>query len=82
VHTPCAHALATAQAFSLTRTAHRALGHYQALRSRTRGAKAEVDAEWERVLNLVKAQWEITKGLAEAAGVALGVSEPPEPEPP
>ena len=75
-------ALATAQSFSLERTADLALGRYQALRSRTRGAKAEADAEWERVLNLVKAQWEITKGLAEAAGVALGVAEPPEPEGP
>lgn len=75
-------ALATAQGFSLERTADLALGHYQALRSRAPGAKAEADAEWERVLNLVKAQWKITKGLAEAAGVALGVAEPPESEGP
>jgi glycosyltransferase involved in cell wall biosynthesis len=73
-----AHTLATAQAFSLARTADRALSHYQALRSRTPGAKAEADAEWGRALNLIKAQWEITKDLAEAAGVALEVSEPPE----
>jgi len=70
-------ALKTAREFSLERTADKALAHYQALLSQAPANKSEEDAAWERVINLIKAQWEITRGMAEAAGAALRSAEPP-----
>ena len=58
-------------------TADKALERYQVLLSRALTSKTEDDAAWERVRNLIKVQWEITKGLTEAASAALRSGEPP-----
>lgn len=70
-------ALKTAGEFSMRRTADKALEYYQALLSGALTSKTEEDAAWERVLSLIKVQWEITRGLTEAAGTALRSGEPP-----
>ncbi len=70
-------ALKTAGEFSMQCTADKALEYYQALLSGALTSKTEEDAAWERVLSLIKVQWEITKGLTEAAGAALRSGEPP-----
>ncbi len=66
----------TADEFSLAATADRALACYERLLSRTLPSRTEEDAAWERVLSLIRTQWEITRELAEAAGVALRSGEP------
>lgn len=65
-------ARATAVAFSMPRSATTALACYEALCARTTADHSEEDAEWERVLRLIQAEWTILKGLAAAAAAALG----------
>lgn len=62
----------TAAAFSMPRSAATALACYEALRARTVADHSEEDAEWERVLRLIQAEWTVLKGLAAAAAAALG----------
>ncbi len=66
----------TAEEFSMEATADRALACYDRLLSRVLPSRTEEDAAWERVLSLIRTQWEITRELAEAAGVALRSGEP------
>lgn len=72
----------TAAAFSMSRSADKALSYYQALRQRTLVDHAEEDAQWERVLRLIDAEWAILKELAGAAVAALNGSQAPQQEPP
>lgn len=60
----------TAEAFSMTRTAATALACYEALRGGALVERTEEDAQWEHVLHLIEAEWDILKGLAGAAGAA------------
>jgi len=64
-------ALRTAEAFSMPRTADRALGCYTALTGQARSARGEEDEQWQRVRELLQAEWEIVKGFSSAAGAAL-----------
>lgn len=64
-------ARATAAAFSMPRSAATALACYEALHARILADHSEDDAEWERVLRLIQAEWTILKGLAAAAAAAL-----------
>lgn len=68
-------AVATAEEFSMPRSAATALGCYEALRARALVERTEEDAQWEHVLHLIEAEWAILKGLAGAAVAALGGSE-------
>jgi len=70
-------ALATAEAFSMARTADKALACYQALTAKTVASKHEEHEQWERVLKLVEAEWEILKGTTEAAATAFNEPETP-----
>jgi len=65
-------ARATAEAFSMARTADKALACYEQLIAQERETKTDADEQWQRVLNLLKAEWAIIRGMAAAAGAALG----------
>ncbi|MHA1567383.1 MAG: glycosyltransferase [Alphaproteobacteria bacterium] len=69
-------ALAAAENFSTERSVARALACYRQLRTTTSALRDEQDSEWERVLHLLQAEWDIVKSMASAAGAAL-VSEGP-----
>lgn len=66
----------TAKAFSMPQTAAKAIECYAALRERAFVARPEEFEQWQRILHLIKAEWDIVRGMAEAAGAALGTSEP------
>ncbi|MDP1708065.1 MAG: glycosyltransferase [Gammaproteobacteria bacterium] len=68
-------AVATAEDFSMPRSAATALGCYEALRARVLVERTEEDAQWEHVLHLIEAEWAILKGLAGAAVAAFGGPE-------
>jgi glycosyltransferase involved in cell wall biosynthesis len=64
----------TADSFSLQRTAEKALSVYTTAQSRLQpGAYTENsdNQALNRVISLIKAEWEIVKGMAEAGGAAL-----------
>jgi len=65
----------TADSFSLQRTAEKALYAYTTVRSRLQpGTYTEDDSDNQvlnRVIKLIRAEWEIVKGMAEAGGAAL-----------
>jgi glycosyltransferase involved in cell wall biosynthesis len=73
-------ARATAEAFSMPRSAAKALTCYEALRTRALVDHSKEDALWEHVLHLIEAEWDILKGVTGAAVAALG-GPPPPPEP-
>lgn len=73
----CAHE--TAQEFSLPRTTAKALFCYESLRTKNLIEQSSADYQWEKLLQLIKAEWEIVKGMTQAAGSALaGSKEIPE----
>ncbi|WLQ15813.1 glycosyltransferase [Hahella aquimaris] len=61
----------TAESFSLSATAEAALRHYESLQRLAHISEPETEEQWERVLNLIKAEWNIVKGMAGAAGAAI-----------
>lgn len=70
-------ARATAEAFSMPRSAANALACYERVAA-TFKAEAD-DKQWDHLINLIKAEWEIVKGMAEAArfGLTAGEQENP-----
>lgn len=70
-------ALETARAFSLPRTADKALACYEALRSKSHVDSGGQYERWEHLLDLIKAEWEIVKSVAAATGTAFEVIEAP-----
>jgi glycosyltransferase involved in cell wall biosynthesis len=68
-------AIETAEDFSMPHTAATALACYKALHMRALADRTAEDAQWERVLQLIEAEWVILKELAGAATAALGGSE-------
>jgi len=65
-------ALATAEAFSMPRSADKALSCYEALKSRS---TADADRDvlgWEEVMKFIKTEWDILKSVAVASEAALG----------
>jgi len=65
----------TARRFSMPVTAKKALECYRELIKDTALSRKRADDQWQRVIQLIKAEWDIVKGVAESAGAALG-SEP------
>ena len=65
-------ARALAERFSMPNTAARALDCYEALRRQAFVEREDEFEQWEGTLGLIKAEWEIVKGMAGAAGAALG----------
>lgn len=65
-------ALATAEAFSVPRSADKALACYEALADRTPADDRQDDKGWEDVLAFVKTEWDILASLAKASDAALG----------
>ena len=66
----------TAEQFSIGRSADKALALYEHLRKKEfvhRHAEYNV---WTTVLRLIKTEWDVLKGLAEAAGAAFKVHKP------
>jgi 1,2-diacylglycerol 3-alpha-glucosyltransferase len=61
----------TAETFSMPHTAAMALSYYEALSGRALVDRAAEDEQWEKVLHLIKAEWEILKGLTDAAVAAF-----------
>ncbi|MGZ8199805.1 MAG: glycosyltransferase [Methylosarcina sp.] len=61
-----------AEAFSMPHTTAMALSCYEALLGRLSVDHTAEDEQWEKVVHLIKAQWDILKGLTDAAVVAFG----------
>jgi hypothetical protein len=70
-----AEARGTAAGFSSELTAARALERYEVLRRQAYVDRTEEVEQWERTLDLIRAEWEIMKGMAGAAGAALAAGE-------
>ncbi len=75
-------ALQTAEVFSMARTADKALACYEALCAQAFIARPQEYEQWQRVFNLLKAEWDILKGMVGAAGAAFGETGPLERTPP
>ena len=61
----------TAKAFSMPHTADKAIECYAALRKQAIIGRSEEFELWQGTQNLIKAEWDIVKGMAEAAGTAF-----------
>lgn len=66
----------TAQEFSMSSTAGKALACYESLLDIGYVDRSEQFEQWESVLCLIKAEWGIARGMAGAAGNALSGGEP------
>lgn len=64
-----------AEAFSMPHTTAMALSYYEALRGRAFVDRTAEDEQWENVRRLIKTQWDILKGLTDAAVAAFGAPE-------
>lgn len=69
-------AVQTAEAFSMQRSADKALACYAALREKGFATRSDEYEQWERIRALIKAEWDILAGMAGAAGAAFGDTEP------
>ncbi|MDD5577899.1 MAG: glycosyltransferase [Methylobacter sp.] len=65
----------TAQEFSVPRTMAKALYCYEKLQAKKFVEQPEADYQWEKLLQLIKAEWDIVKGMTEAASAALVSNE-------
>lgn len=61
----------TADAFSMPRSADKALACYEALKPRT-VESGEDDSAWEEVMTAISTEWDILKSVASAGDAALG----------
>jgi glycosyltransferase involved in cell wall biosynthesis len=68
-------ALDTAETFSMARSADKALACYTNLRDRKSMDSSEQEEHWRHLLDLIKVEWEILKGIGSATDAALGVDE-------
>ncbi len=68
-------ALDTAEAFSMSHSADRALACYTDLRERIPADRSEQEQHWHHLLDLIKVEWEILKGIGSATDAALGDDE-------
>lgn len=66
----------TALAFSMPRCADRALACYDALLATHYVDRDEEYTAWSGLLRRIRAEWELLRTVAEAAGAASGVQEP------
>lgn len=65
-------AVKTADAYSMRRSADKALACYRSLQRKSVAEKDREQRSWEDVLKLMKAEWEILKSVAGAGDEALG----------
>jgi 1,2-diacylglycerol 3-alpha-glucosyltransferase len=63
--------LATAERFSLDRSADKALRLYERLRGRPHEDTDDQYDAWDSSVRMIQAEWEVIKDLAEAAGAAI-----------
>ncbi|MEN8108246.1 MAG: glycosyltransferase [Pseudomonadota bacterium] len=68
-------ALDTAEAFSMSHSADKALACYTHLRNRISADRSEQEEHWHHLLDLIKVEWEILKGIGSATDAALGTDE-------
>jgi 1,2-diacylglycerol 3-alpha-glucosyltransferase len=67
-------ALETAEAFSISRTADKALASYASAKSESTAGASEDVRDWEDVFSWVATEWDILKGVAGACGAAMEAS--------
>ena len=67
----CAEACALAARYSMAVTARRALACYDRLRRQSFVDRVTEFEQWQATLDLIRAEWEIVKGVAGAAGAAF-----------
>lgn len=65
-------ALDTAEAFSMPRSADKALACYESLTPRSSAESAEDESGWKDVMTAIKTEWDILKSVAGAGDAALG----------
>lgn len=63
----------TAEAFSMTSSAAKAIRHYETLVGPMITSTNKADAEWEKLLHLIEAEWEIVRSMADAVGAGLDI---------
>jgi len=68
-------ALDTAEAFSMSHSADEALACYMNLRDRISTDRSAQEEHWRHLLDLIKVEWEILRGIGSATDAALGVDE-------
>jgi len=61
----------TAATFSMQNSANTALACYETLRSQTSTERVEQEERWRQLLELIKVEWEILKGIGSATESAL-----------
>lgn len=61
----------TAENFSLSQTADRALAVYQSLKAKSSHQSIEGEKGWQQIIALIKAEWDIIKSVAQAGEEAL-----------
>lgn len=66
-------ALATADAFSMPRSADKALACYAALTPRSAAETRDDDKGWEDIVAAIRTEWDILKSVAHAGDAALGI---------
>jgi hypothetical protein len=57
----------TAEAYALTHVADAAIKAYEALLTRPRASKGEAHEAWQRTLRLLRSEWDLLTGIADAA---------------
>lgn len=65
-------ALETAEAFSMARSADKALACFEALKAGTGAGSGKDESAWEEVMTAIKTEWDILKSVAGAGDAALG----------
>jgi glycosyltransferase involved in cell wall biosynthesis len=68
-------ALETAEAFSMSHSADKALACYTGLRDRISVDRSDAEEHWHHLLDLIKVEWEILKGIGSATDAALGTDD-------
>ncbi|MEX2482796.1 MAG: glycosyltransferase [Gammaproteobacteria bacterium] len=69
-------ALATAERFSMTRSADKALDCFAALQSGSPAAATQDESAWEELLKAIKAEWNLLQNIAGASDAALNGRSP------
>ncbi|HWR77455.1 MAG TPA: glycosyltransferase, partial [Thiobacillus sp.] len=67
-------ALDTAEAFSMPRSADKALACYESLKLKSTAPSGEDESGWEEAMTAIKTEWNILKSVAGAGDAALGSS--------
>jgi len=68
-------ALDTAEAFSMSHSADKALACYANLHGRVSSDRSEQEEHWHHLRDLIEVEWEILKGIGSATDAALGADE-------